>query len=37
MDWQEIIKFLGSATTIALTLGYLGRKAIEAFIAGRVE
>lgn len=37
MQWQEIIEFLGGATAISLTLGYLGKKAIESFIAGRVE
>ncbi len=37
MEWQAIIEFLGGATAISLTLGYLGRKAIEAFIAGQVE
>lgn len=37
MQWQEIIEFLGSATAISLTVGYLGKKAIEAYLAGRVE
>lgn len=37
MNWQAIIEFIGGATAISLTLGYLGKKTIEAFIAGRVE
>jgi len=37
MPWQEIIQFLGGATAISLTIGYLGKKAIEAFLQGRIE
>ena len=37
MQWQAIIEFLGSATLFAAVLGYLGRKAIEAYLSGRVE
>ena len=37
MPWQEIVEFLGGATAISLTIGYLGKKAIEAFLQGRVE
>ncbi len=37
MQWQEIIKFLGGATAISFTIGYLGKKATEAFLQGRVE
>jgi hypothetical protein len=37
MAWQEIIEFLGGATAISVTIGYLGRKAIEAFLQGRIE
>ncbi|MBZ0097007.1 MAG: hypothetical protein K8H75_16760 [Sulfuricella sp.] len=37
MEWQEIINFLGGATAISLTIGYLGKKSIEAYLNGRVE
>ena len=37
MPWQEIIEFLGGATAISLTIAFLGKKAIEAYLAGRVE
>ena len=37
MQLQAIIEFLLSATLLAAVLGYLGRKAIEAYLAGRVE
>lgn len=37
MQWQEIIEFLGGAAAIAGTIAFLGKKAIEAYLAGRVE
>lgn len=37
MQWQEIIEFLGGTTAISLTVGLLGKKAIEAYLAGRIE
>lgn len=37
MQWQEIIEFLGSTTAISLTIGFLGKKAIEAYLVGRIE
>ena len=37
MNPQEIIEFLGGATAIALTVGYLGQKAIEGYVSGRIE
>lgn len=37
MPWIEIIEFLGGATAISLTIAFLGKKAIEAYLAGRVE
>lgn len=32
-----MIEFLGGATAISVTIGYLGKKSIEAFLSGRVE
>ncbi|WP_296935295.1 hypothetical protein [uncultured Marinobacter sp.] len=37
MAWQEVINFLGGATAISLTVAFLGKKAIEAFLQGRIE
>lgn len=37
MQWQEIIEFLGGTTAISLTIGFLGKKAIEAYLVGRIE
>lgn len=37
MQLQEIVEFLGGVTAISFTIGYLGKKAIEAFLASRVE
>jgi len=37
MPWQQIIEFLGGVTAISLTIGFLGKKAIESFMQGRVE
>ena len=37
MQWPEIIEFLGGAAAIAGTVAFLGKKAIEAYLAGRVE
>lgn len=37
MQWQEIIEFLGGAAAIAGTIAFLGKKAIETYLAGRVE
>lgn len=37
MDWEAIIKFLGSVAGISAVLMFLGKKTIEAFIAARVE
>ncbi len=37
MPWFELAEFLGGATAISLTLAYLGRKAIEAYLEGRLE
>ncbi len=37
MQWKEIIEFLGGTTAISLTFGFLGKKAIEAYLAGRIE
>ncbi len=37
MIWQEALEFLGGATAISVTIGYLGKKAIEAYLQGRVE
>jgi hypothetical protein len=37
MAWTEVVQFLGGATAISLTLAYLGRKAIEAYLNGRLE
>ena len=37
MPWQEIIEFLGGATLFAGVLAYLGQKAVDAYVAGRLE
>ncbi|MDT0605045.1 hypothetical protein [Thalassotalea castellviae] len=37
MQWEAMIEFLGGATAITFTISFLGKKAIEAFINGRVE
>ncbi len=37
MNTQEIIEFLGGATAISLTVGYLGQKAIDGYVSGRIE
>jgi hypothetical protein len=37
MQWQQLIEFLGGVTAISVTLGFLGKKAIDAFMKGRVE
>jgi hypothetical protein len=40
MNWQPVIdiaKFLGGSAAISLLLGYLGKRAIDAFMSGRVE
>jgi len=37
MNWQTIIEFLGGAAAISAVLGYLGKKAIDSFAAGRLE
>lgn len=37
MQWQELIEFLGGASAISLTIGYLGKKAIESYLSGRIE
>jgi hypothetical protein len=37
MQWQEVVNFLGEASLISLTIAYLGKKAIESFIAGRIQ
>jgi len=37
MNWQSLLEFLGGATALSLTFGYLGKKAIEAYVAGRIE
>lgn len=37
MLWQELLQFLGGATAISLTISYLGRKAIDSFMLGRIE
>jgi len=37
MAWLDIIEFLGGATIISLTVAFLGKSAIEAYLAGRVE
>lgn len=37
MNAQEIIEFLGGATAISLTVGYLGQKAIDGYVSGRIE
>ncbi|MDY6906109.1 MAG: hypothetical protein SWH61_15660 [Thermodesulfobacteriota bacterium] len=37
MNWQEIIEFLGGSLAISGTIAFLGKKAIEAYINGRVE
>lgn len=37
MQWQEIIEFLGGVTAISVTIGYLGKKVIDAFLLGRIE
>lgn len=37
MNAQEIIEFLGGATALSLTVGYLGQKAIDGYVSGRIE
>ena len=37
MNAQEIIEFLGGATAISLTVGYLGQKAIDGYVSGRIS
>jgi len=37
MNMQEIIEFLGGATAISLTIGYLGQRAIDGYVSGRIE
>lgn len=37
MVWQELVEFLGGATAISVTIGYLGKNAIEAYLNGRIE
>jgi hypothetical protein len=37
MNVQEIIEFLGGAAAISLTVGYLGKTAIDAYVSGRIE
>ena len=37
MPWQEIIQFLGGATVFGAVIAYLGKTAIDAYVAGRVE
>ena len=37
MNAQEIIEFLGGATAISVTIGYLGQKAIDGYVSGRIE
>lgn len=37
MQWQQIIEFLGGVTAISITIGFLGKKAIDAFMQGKVE
>lgn len=37
MQWQQVVEFLGGATAISLTISYLGRKAIESYLSGRIE
>lgn len=37
MNWQDLIEFLGGSLAISGTIAFLGKKAIEAYINGRVE
>ena len=37
MNWQEIISFLGGASIFATLIGFIGKTAIDAYVAGRVE
>lgn len=37
MNAQEIIEFLGGAAAISATIAYLGQKAIDGYVAGRIE
>ena len=37
MNWQELIEFLGGVTAISLTIGYLGKRAIDGYVSGRLE
>jgi hypothetical protein len=37
MQWQEIVEFLGGATVLGAVIAYLGKTAIDAYVAGRVD
>ncbi len=37
MQWQEIIEFLGGASLFAAVIAFLGQKAVDAYVTGRVE
>jgi hypothetical protein len=37
MPWQEIVEFLGGATLFAGVMAYLGQKAVDAYVGGRLE
>jgi hypothetical protein len=37
MNWQEIVEFLGGAGLFATALGYVGKRAVDGFVAGRTE
>lgn len=37
MNWQEIVEFLGGAAVFGIVIAYLGQKAIEAYLSGRLE
>jgi hypothetical protein len=37
MQWQEIVEFLGGASLFAGVMAFLGQRAIDAYVAGRLE
>jgi hypothetical protein len=37
MSWEDLVKYLGGVSAISLTIAYLGKKAIDSFIAGRIQ
>jgi hypothetical protein len=37
MNWQGLLEFLGGTTAISVTIGFLGKKAIEGYISDKIE